>query len=530
MEFRVAGASQQARDQSQEDFGRRATSPGLIYSGTEGHSKAQEAGYDGVAGHLDDGYGHAGVRIFGRGDTSSYSAQHYNELQNTTQGDHYSQGSCATHPVAGGTGKQGFEHRAAGGVNAPPMVFSSLDSDGSTLTEYEEMLINRALQKLRGLDKSRGLKTGIWQSRKRNKNRTDCCNNFISYSMGNVQIRFCPESSSYGEKKAKHLCDKYPPLMKRSIMRLNSDVTTSLAEKKVAYGNIIIPDLTGTGVKFEELPQPPHIVNMAASFRIDTGIARTVLAMCHPGACFNRKRFKSVMLSIIFRELSYRPTITMLIFDTGNVNVTGAHTGEQALYAAHVLVRMLRKFTNVREARVCDFKMTNTVVMTNVNFNVDLKRMNEQMGALVTYQPALFPPVRWHIGPKVLLIYESGRIVSSGCSTYEECKQLVEMGFRKSLEFRRDTGGEKGAFMLRMANRISGIHAMNRSLDTSRGDDHIKLISPPQALSKLVNSVSDPSMCSTDRRRLTMEMCKIMSGEMEGVVESNLLEYNVEQK
>lgn len=301
-------------------------------------------------------------------------------------------------------------------------------------------------------------------------------------------------------------------------------MTDELAKSKVAYGNVLTIPFEQTGVEPDEFSEQPHIVNVAATFRLGVNkINRRALALSGIGACYNSERFKSVTLAICLRDVPYKPTMVALIFESGRVVMTGARTKEQGLMGAHALVHLLRTKCGMRTAGVYDFRLRNLVALVDVGFQVDVPRLSKSLGTRVQYQPERFPPARYrrrNNKKTVALINQSGRVVASGCRSHEDCTDFIIDVHQKCNRFRSKTGAAISASDLRLQHRkqAGNMKDLMNIVDGSRVSTQPMHIAAPPAL-KMIMSASGRELLTesneTNRQLLMAATHHIMDGVFE---------------
>lgn len=293
-----------------------------------------------------------------------------------------------------------------------------------------------------------------------------------------------------GKRRIRSFAEICPPLLGRSCISMK-DMSGELAARKVAHGNVLTIPYAETGLKTEDLVEVPHIVNVAATFSLGVRkLKRKMIAIAGVGACYNSDRFKSVTWAVVLKDEPYEPTMVALIFETGRVVMTGARTREQALLGAHALVSLLRRKTYMIDAVVDDFCVRNIVALTDVGFPIDLPKLARCLGTRVLFQPERFPPARyWRQSNKrpVALINHSGKVVTSGCSSHEDCMDFVVDVYQKCLMFKCKDNTAVSASDLRLCNR-SSVSSMQELAQIDSGNTDtapVEVIVAPQNVKAL---------------------------------------------
>ncbi len=121
-----------------------------------------------------------------------------------------------------------------------------------------------------------------------------------------------------------------------------------------------------------------------------------------------------------------RPKVTILVFSTGKLVVTGAKSAEMILEAVEVISELLRETSHKIVHEV-------TITVQNIVASGTLgKRINLELAALLLehamYEPEQFPGLIYRMQePKVvLLLFQSGKLVCTGAKKEEYVNQSIK--------------------------------------------------------------------------------------------------------
>ena len=183
---------------------------------------------------------------------------------------------------------------------------------------------------------------------------------------------------------------------------------------------------------------------------------------------YNHTGMKACVLRLastnLFRDL------TMLLFESGNIVITGASSIDEAKYAAYaVTILFLRN--GFPMVNMCDFAVTNLVGAMSTEFEVDLVSFFRANMGSVKYDTEKFPAARYMLGKSKslkALVYLSGKIVLTGAKTEEELAWAQRVVFRKVSEFK--AGASKDTPLIQYADQTSGRYAA-RQLSLMKGGE-----------------------------------------------------------
>lgn len=159
---------------------------------------------------------------------------------------------------------------------------------------------------------------------------------------------------------------------------------------------------------------PIRITNVVCTANFNTSIYLPMFVSRYPFLEWNRKKFAAATLR--FTD----PKTTCLVFGSGRIVCTGAST----LIAAKVSV--LQALMMVQEcgytATITDWRVQNIASAFEFGRKLNLDKLYDAYPSETTYSPELFPALifRPSIATNgVYLIFESGRVVITGCKCVE---------------------------------------------------------------------------------------------------------------
>lgn len=129
--------------------------------------------------------------------------------------------------------------------------------------------------------------------------------------------------------------------------------------------------------------------------------------------------------------LKHKNGVTLLIFSTGKVIITGTTDIEKVKEAIKSVVIALRGlFTE--QPRSVKISIQNIVATASLPYKVNLEEMPEGV-----YDPDTFPGLILKVGIEwpTVLIFSSGRIVIVGAKSVEKIKQTYELVLQKTSKY-----------------------------------------------------------------------------------------------
>jgi len=132
------------------------------------------------------------------------------------------------------------------------------------------------------------------------------------------------------------------------------------------------------------------------------------------------------------------PKTTALVFKTGKMVVTGAHSIGQSRLATRKFVRLLQ-LVGV-DAQFSDFTVQNIVSSADVGFRLRLEGFAQEHDEFAMLEPQIFPGLVYRmVSPKVvLLIFESGKVVITGAKELDRVYEAFESLYPVLEEFRKN--------------------------------------------------------------------------------------------
>jgi transcription initiation factor TFIID TATA-box-binding protein len=163
----------------------------------------------------------------------------------------------------------------------------------------------------------------------------------------------------------------------------------------------------------------PKIENMVASGSIADTIDLEVISTTIENCELNKKRFPGAVLRIA------NPKITVLIFSSGKVVMTGVKSQDDFVRGQDILIQKMKEggvichgtptvaVTNM----VCSYNMGNKINLNKVVLSLSFES--------IEYEPEQFPGLVYRIkDPKVVaLLFSSGKIILTGGKTMEDVEK-----------------------------------------------------------------------------------------------------------
>ena len=137
---------------------------------------------------------------------------------------------------------------------------------------------------------------------------------------------------------------------------------------------------------------------------------------------YNPKRFAAVTFRL------HTPRTTALFFGSGKIVCTGARTIMEARLALIIYVSLIRTKMNL-DVQIYQFEIQNIVSSATIGHEIDLVKMQKEHETTSSYEPELFPGLiyRNHTYPSVVLIFDSGRIVITGCKLIQDVHHTFKL-------------------------------------------------------------------------------------------------------
>lgn len=164
-----------------------------------------------------------------------------------------------------------------------------------------------------------------------------------------------------------------------------------------------------------------RVTNIVCTCNFNTSIYLPKFIVEYPFCEWNRKKFAAA--TIRFSD----PKSTCLLFGSGRIVCTGART----LNAARVTI--LQACHLVRCAgyspKVSDFKVQNIASSFEFSSSINLDQLFNKYPEETNYEPELFPALIFRPSIQnngVYLIFESGRVVITGCKSMESVHENYE--------------------------------------------------------------------------------------------------------
>lgn len=145
-----------------------------------------------------------------------------------------------------------------------------------------------------------------------------------------------------------------------------------------------------------------------------------VIARLLPNSYYDRQKFAAITIRI------HDPTCTALLFTSGKLVLTGCKGWYECVLASMHIVKMLRRYCDGVDFRVCENTIQNIVGHVEVPIppgaKLDLDQLYDTHCTHCTYQRNMFPGLifRPDKSPIVLLCFYSGRIVITGGKSVQD--------------------------------------------------------------------------------------------------------------
>lgn len=178
---------------------------------------------------------------------------------------------------------------------------------------------------------------------------------------------------------------------------------------------------------------PVRVTNIVCTCNFNTSVYLPKFVIHYPFCEWNKKKFAAA--TIRFTD----PKSTCLLFGSGRIVCTGSQT----LNAARVTI--LQACQLVREAgydpKISDFKVQNIASSFDYSAQINLDQLFNKYPEETNYEPELFPALIFRPSIDnngVYLIFESGRVVITGCKSmesvhenYTNAKRIIESVFKR---------------------------------------------------------------------------------------------------
>ncbi len=128
--------------------------------------------------------------------------------------------------------------------------------------------------------------------------------------------------------------------------------------------------------------------------------------------------------------------ISVLIFENGKINITGAKKEETIQKALEKTLKIIKNY--IREGKIPDnvsYKITNRVATTNIGHKIDIERLSREVEN-VEYDPDVFPGAKIRY-PKPgsegkyisLLVFSTGKINCAGAKDNETIQRILDQAY-----------------------------------------------------------------------------------------------------
>ena len=165
------------------------------------------------------------------------------------------------------------------------------------------------------------------------------------------------------------------------------------------------------------------IENIVASAKISDNFDIKILAENMPGSSYNPDDFDG--LTIKFTE----PKVAVLILSDGKVICTGAKNRNHVDEAIKKTVEKVKN-AGSETKKGYKIKLENIVASADLKKGLDLEQASRDLPQKnVTYYPKDFPGVIYKANDfnAILLLFSSGRVVSTGAKTLDDASKSIDM-------------------------------------------------------------------------------------------------------
>ncbi len=164
------------------------------------------------------------------------------------------------------------------------------------------------------------------------------------------------------------------------------------------------------------------IENIVASAKVSDNFDIKTLAENMPGSSYNPDDFDG--LTIKFTE----PKVAVLILSDGKIICTGAKTKEDVNGSIKKTVEKIKKAGSETKKNY-KVELENIVASADLKRGLDLERASKSLPQKdVTYYPKDFPGLIYKTTDynAVVLLFNSGRVVSTGAKTIDDASKSIE--------------------------------------------------------------------------------------------------------
>jgi TATA-box binding protein (TBP) (component of TFIID and TFIIIB) len=123
---------------------------------------------------------------------------------------------------------------------------------------------------------------------------------------------------------------------------------------------------------------------------------------------YNPKNFPGLRLRLLNSKT------TSLIFSTGHVSIVGCRSISNCLEAVSEVKSILKRFNYNPQS--CNYKIINICGATELK-PIDLIKLTKTYPTLSSYEPELFPAVKFIYRNKIFTVHHTGKIFSTGYRT-----------------------------------------------------------------------------------------------------------------
>ena len=171
-------------------------------------------------------------------------------------------------------------------------------------------------------------------------------------------------------------------------------------------------------------PEPEvSIENIVATVILENPLDLNLIETRIPEVDYNPDQFPGLVYRL------EHPKVTVLIFKSGKMVITGAKSTKQLVHAVKKILKTLKDKGITIKGRP-QIQIQNIVASANLNVYIDLERAALELPNSI-YEPEQFPGLIFRMDkPRVvMLIFSSGKMVITGAKMEEEVFQAIERVF-----------------------------------------------------------------------------------------------------
>lgn len=137
----------------------------------------------------------------------------------------------------------------------------------------------------------------------------------------------------------------------------------------------------------------------------------------------------------VFPGLMYHqsnPKSVIFLFRSGKLQITGPNSYDQLNEAIDSFISRVKRAGFIL-SRASPVETKDIAASLELGKHIDLNLLSDKLGSLASYDPRSFPSLVYKPGPKIqVLVFENGKIVSTGTRNSEETKKAFEAIIKKA--------------------------------------------------------------------------------------------------